>query len=398
MKKIYVYLCLSLFILSCKEEKKKDHTEIHFTEGSFEDILARGKQEEKLIFIDCYTSWCAPCKWMEKNVFVKKSVYDFYNESFINYKIDMEKGEGPELARRYQVNSFPTYLFLNGDGELVHLAKSKMEADKFINEGKKAMDPEQAFGTLTRKYLDNEMNNEQMARYAIQLNKLRDPRAGDVRDKLLKKVDSAWLKSEYGWKLTESFVYDDQSELFHFMDSHKEYFMDRFGKDAVYEVYQRALQRKLYQSSKENNAEQFFEQLDSLKTLTSNPRDIAILHCQFYLNNVDEEKFISTSDDYLKNHLQDDEETIAFIARSAYNYRKENPKILNQAAHLIEIAYEMAPDNYGIVSTYAQILGHAGQKEKALAAARKAVKIADTISSKIKKLAEKNLKEIQESN
>ena len=34
--------------------------------------------------------------------------------------MDMEKGEGVELAKKYNVKAYPTYLFINGDGEVVH--------------------------------------------------------------------------------------------------------------------------------------------------------------------------------------------------------------------------------------------------------------------------------------
>ena len=48
-----------------------------------------------MIFLDAYASWCGPCKMLQKNVFTKKAVGDFYNSKFINVKMDMEKGEGP---------------------------------------------------------------------------------------------------------------------------------------------------------------------------------------------------------------------------------------------------------------------------------------------------------------
>lgn len=57
-------------------------------------------------------SWCGPCKMMDRNVFVKKSVGDYYNSTFVNARFDMEKGEGIEIAQKYMVRSYPTYLFL----------------------------------------------------------------------------------------------------------------------------------------------------------------------------------------------------------------------------------------------------------------------------------------------
>jgi uncharacterized protein YyaL (SSP411 family) len=57
------------------------------------------QKQVKPIFVDCYTSWCAPCKKMEQTVFVNDTVYKFYNEHFINFKVDMEKGEGVEMKK-----------------------------------------------------------------------------------------------------------------------------------------------------------------------------------------------------------------------------------------------------------------------------------------------------------
>lgn len=139
----------------------------------------------------------------------------------------------------------------------------------------------------------------------------------------------------------------------------------------------------------------FFQSLDSLKALNAPIRDIAIMHSNFYLQNLDVESYIETSDMYVDQYLQQDEETIAFIARSVLNYHTEDKALMQQAAKIIKKAYAMAPDNYGIVSTYAQILGHIGEKTEAIKAAELAVAMADTISSKVKDRALKNLEEIK---
>lgn len=93
---------------------------IKFEKASFADLLAKAKQENKLIFLDCYTVWCGPCRMMANTVFTDAKVGDFFNAHFINAKIDMEKGEGVELAKRYQVDAYPTMMFIDGDGKVVH--------------------------------------------------------------------------------------------------------------------------------------------------------------------------------------------------------------------------------------------------------------------------------------
>lgn len=72
---------------------------IKFGKQSFAKTLEQAKKENKLIFLDAFASWCGPCKLLDKNVFPKKEVGDYFNANFLNLHIDMEKGEGIEIAK-----------------------------------------------------------------------------------------------------------------------------------------------------------------------------------------------------------------------------------------------------------------------------------------------------------
>jgi len=104
---------------------------------SFKDVLAKAKKENKLVFMDAYASWCGPCKLMEKNIFPQEAVRSYFNANFINSHFDMEKGEGREIAKKYGVYSYPTFLFLNGDGEMVYTSLGYQEAEDFLAVAKK---------------------------------------------------------------------------------------------------------------------------------------------------------------------------------------------------------------------------------------------------------------------
>ena len=84
--------------------------------------------------MDCYTSWCGPCKALAKDIFTRKDVGDFFNANFINVKYDMEKGEGKELNKRYKANiiGFPTLLLIDKKGKVVHQMAGFQEADVLI--------------------------------------------------------------------------------------------------------------------------------------------------------------------------------------------------------------------------------------------------------------------------
>lgn len=120
--------------------KRKNKREIKFVEGTFQEILKMAEEQNKLVFFDTYTAWCRPCIEMAKNVFTLDTVADFYNQNFINYKMDMEKGEGPELNKKYDIKGYPTYLYLNSKGEVVYTATGSCDPDTFIAHGHRALD------------------------------------------------------------------------------------------------------------------------------------------------------------------------------------------------------------------------------------------------------------------
>ena len=154
MKKLTVLTLLFIGFLALSQ------TGIRFEENKFADILAKAKKENKLIFIDAYTTWCAPCKLMAKNIFTLQSVGDYYNTNFVNAKIDMEKGEGINIAKKYNVKQFPTYLFINGDGELMHKVIGSAEEKQFIEYAKDAQDPNKRVPALKKKFENGEKDPE----------------------------------------------------------------------------------------------------------------------------------------------------------------------------------------------------------------------------------------------
>ncbi|MFR7878363.1 MAG: thioredoxin family protein [Butyricimonas paravirosa] len=119
MKKIgfiVQFLCLALFSFG-----QSAGDGIRFIEGEkWENVLKMAQEQDKYIFMDCYTSWCGPCKALAKDIFTRKDVGDFFNANFINVKYDMEKGVGKDLYKQYKSNiiGFPTLLLINKEGKV----------------------------------------------------------------------------------------------------------------------------------------------------------------------------------------------------------------------------------------------------------------------------------------
>jgi thiol-disulfide isomerase/thioredoxin len=158
---------------------------IRFEQAEWTAVLSKAKAENKLVFIDVYTSWCGPCKIMVRDIFPQKEVGNKFNASFINFKIDAEKGEGIEVAKKYAVKAYPTYLFVNGDGTLVYRSVGSMPVEKFMSEASIAIgefsDPK-PFAVWEDEYERNLNNKEFLWEYLQKRKKLR-LNCGDVIDR-----------------------------------------------------------------------------------------------------------------------------------------------------------------------------------------------------------------------
>ena len=108
---------------------------------TLEQASAKAKAENKLIFLDCFTTWCGPCKMMARDVFTQPKVGDFMNPRFVNIKIDMESAYGAPLAKKLQVTAFPTFIIFNADAQEIARFLGSSPADEFIQTvGEKSKD------------------------------------------------------------------------------------------------------------------------------------------------------------------------------------------------------------------------------------------------------------------
>jgi thiol-disulfide isomerase/thioredoxin len=132
MKRFYVSLiCLIVSVLAINQTFSQG---INFRQDDWQNVLVQAKAQKKLIFVDIYTAWCGPCKEMDKKTFTEVSVGDKFNARFINYKVDAEKGFGITLAKRYNVTSYPTCLFVDPSENLIYKQEGLLRAPDLVKE------------------------------------------------------------------------------------------------------------------------------------------------------------------------------------------------------------------------------------------------------------------------
>lgn len=184
-KKIFVFL-VALLGLAIQMNAQTTEGMKFCKEGTkFAEAVAQAKAEKKMVFLDCYTSWCGPCKMMARDIFPQKKVGDFMNSKFICIKIDMEKGEGPSLTQKFQVSAFPTFIIFNSDAQEIGRFLGGSDADGFIDRVKKASIDNGSID-MDKQWEQGNRDESFLKQYLTSLgNAYKNQRANDVAEALL---------------------------------------------------------------------------------------------------------------------------------------------------------------------------------------------------------------------
>lgn len=97
------------------------------------NVLDIAKSQNKPVFVDINAKWCAPCKLMQRDVYTHKETAQFFNENFINYKVDIELNEGPDLKLIYNIKTIPTLLWLDEKGREIYRKEGACYHSELLN-------------------------------------------------------------------------------------------------------------------------------------------------------------------------------------------------------------------------------------------------------------------------
>lgn len=363
MKKIFSMLVVMALCINLMAQG------MNFSEDSWESILAKAKAENKIVFVDAYAVWCGPCKWMDANVFPDTKVGAFYNSNFINAKIDMEKGEGIALAKKYKVRAYPTFLFINGDGELVHRGVGGRPAEDFIALGESANDPTMQLLGLEKQYNAGERGGEFMTRYAAAL----QDGGMDVST-----VSDEYLSSLTGYDDQEvmSFIYETTAKPtqkgFEIMADNLEAYYEEFGKDKVQQKIDYTLKRAYF-----NNMDKMISSYE--KYFGNDAAEMTAMYkMEFYMYARSEEekaKFFDAAVAYFDNYESDNWNLYNSAAWHIYETSEEEAELM-KACSWAEKSVAME-SNFANMDTMAAVCYKLGKKRKAKKWAKKAIEAAE---------------------
>lgn len=166
---------------------------IKFVEGlSWNQIQAKAKTENKYIFVDCFATWCGPCKQMDKDIYQNEEVGNYINKNFVSVKVQMDTTmqdkenvrkwyyQAQNFRKDYKVSAYPTFLFFSHDGKVVHRDAGAKKIDDFIELANAAIDSNRQYYTLIENYQKGRKDYMGMAKLALMAQRFGDDNLAEV--------------------------------------------------------------------------------------------------------------------------------------------------------------------------------------------------------------------------
>lgn len=230
MKKIWT-ICAAVF---CCLQLNAWGQGVDFQDLTFQQALDKAKAEGKLVFMDCYTSWCGPCKHMTENVFLMAVMGEYFNKTFVNVKFDMEKGEGAVLRRKFLVNSYPTFFILRPDGTVQHKISGARPQERFLECAKRGANEKTSLSYLQKVYNEGKATPEQVEAYRTALSDAGDRgRLYQITERDFKGMNDEQRCAAENWYIYDQELVGIQTEQFAYILDHKAAFDKNVGKKKV---------------------------------------------------------------------------------------------------------------------------------------------------------------------
>lgn len=295
----------------------------------FDEILQQAKAENKLVFMDCYTSWCGPCKRLAAMVFPDSAVGEFYNTTFINTKFDMEKGEGIELARKYQIRAYPTLLWLDGDGNVKHKIVGGLDVAGLIQNGRKAIDPTPGILTgMKKQYAEGKREVEFVSDYLNTLNQAGEKYEEVFKD-YLSTVTAKQLAEPKHSKTIFNLTKDIKSPGLSYLMKNHDYYIHLLGAEPFNKKINQIAAKAVSEAPRADDKNLFDGAIELLKTnkAADSHQQILQLSMEYYSKMNDWVNYDKTATQFVKKYAAKNASGINDIAWTYFLNINSEPEL-----------------------------------------------------------------------
>jgi len=366
------------FILLCFQFTVKAQG-IKIYSGSLSDGKALAKKEHKFLIVDGFTDWCGWCKFMDKNIYPQKEVGDFFNANFIFLEINMEQGEGKDVARQYRLNEYPSFLFFDSLGSFVHYYfGASTTAPAFIKLGQTAMDTMHNCRGLAYRLFKGEQDTAFIKELIKSTYYYADPKI--IENALAvywTALPNTKLIEKENWDLFKYYEENVNSLAFDYIYAHKAEFQTRYHEKGDSNVIY--IKAAMYMKKAADAKDEAMLMRAREIALQSNDKQTIYTACvnefPFYLQKGNLNDFYSDVDHFIQRFGSDWMWGISSTMGTATNDKKVLEKALGYVSQDLK-----KNKTYYNTDTYAHILFKLGRIKEAYASANDAMTLASNIN------------------
>lgn len=359
---------------------------VHFEHGlSWAQVQAKAKAENKYIFMDCFTTWCGPCRYMRTTIFPQAEMGSFFNDKFVSIEVQLDStskdaeqvknwyADAHAIMQHYSINAFPTYLIFAPDGRPLHRIVGAGDAKSFIKEVQNAFDTTKQYYTKLNQFENGRRDSAFLRRFAIQIIDVYDLALG-------KKVVKAYLAGQPTLlnpaALDLIFMYTNRStdEYFGFLAEHIKEANKVLGAGKTEEKLRTIFSEEGSGIRRDDkNVSRWQDYQKKIKaTLPAQADEITTrIDINFYLIKRDWPNFEKGITSYMKQYSkQMSNEEMNSIAWNVF----ENCSDGSCVSQILNISSQLKTTNEpAFLDTYANLLYKTGKKEEAIAMEQKAL-------------------------
>lgn len=388
MKKLILILLFIPFLASAQDKGT------HFEHGlSWQQVKEKAKKENKYLLVDCFTTWCGPCKYMSSNIFPQEKVGDFFNKNFVNVKVQFDKtkddneevkswyADADLINKEFKIRAYPTFLIFSPQGELVHRIVGGGEADAFIAKAKKALNPETQYYTMLKKYDTANPSPEALKELVgIAESAYDDENAAKYATLYLATQKDLYTKANL--EFLSKYTKNSKSKGFDVILKDPKKVDAVLGKGKANEILSKViLNENVYPGLRKPTAN-----IDSLIAVASAKyptvdmrKSTDLLRVQFYQGTKKWDKFQPAVLDYMKKYGSEvTAEMLNSFAWAVFENCKDPDCVASALAWSKRSVEETQEKDPAILDTYANLLYKLGKKSEAIAMQQKAVNLVPT--------------------
>jgi thioredoxin-related protein len=209
MSQIKIFFSIAFLLITINTSFGQKQT--LFLDKDFDLAIQQAKTEKKPVILMFYASWCVHCNKMKNEVFTNQQVIDYYNKNYICIASDIESKEGIALREKFKnqllVKSFPTFAFLDINGNVTNSISGEIKSDVFIKEGSSNLNPENHFQNIKSKFERDVSNYDNCFAYILATKRL-GFNPTEITQKYLKTVSANDYYTEKNWRLFSNGITD----------------------------------------------------------------------------------------------------------------------------------------------------------------------------------------------